>query len=128
MKLTNATIRFNLAKGKTFMKWKVETANNVLYLDPSEFKLVMKVCKLKNRRATADKICDGANKSVCSWIVCSELHIHQTSSEDKQIMKHRPLFYNPRVCPYWTNSNGDNLDGEEVRCVVTFGSKLNYLK
>jgi len=32
MKLTNATIRFNLAKGKTFMKWKVETANNVLYL------------------------------------------------------------------------------------------------
>ena len=128
MKLTNATIRFNLAKGKTFMKWKVETANNVLYLDPSEFKLVMMVCKLKNRRATADKICDGSNKSVCAWIVCSELHIHQTSSEDKQIMKHRPLFYNPRVSPYWTNSNGDNLDGEEVRCVVTFGSKLNYLK
>lgn len=128
MKLTNATIRFNLAKGKTFMKWKVETANNVLYLDPSEFKLAMKGCKLKNRRATADKICDGANKTVCAWIVCSELHIHQTSSEDKQIMKHRPLFYNPRVCPYWTNSNGDNLDGEEVRGIVTFGSKLNYLK
>ena len=128
MKLTNATIRFNLAKGKTFMKWKVETANNVLYLDPSEFKLAMKGCKLKNRRATADKICDGANKSVCAWIVCSELHIHQTSSEDKQIMKHRPLFYNPRVSPYWTNSNGDNLDGEEVRGIVTFGSKLNYLK
>lgn len=128
MILKNVKVRFNLAKGKTFMKWKVETVNSVLYLDPSEFKLVMKDCKLKNHRTTADKIHDGANKSVCAWIVCSKVSIYQISPEDKQIIKHRPLFYNPRVCPYWTNSNGDNMDGEDVRDIVTFGRKLNYLK
>ena len=75
MIIENARIRFNLAKGKTFMKWKVEDDSNVLYLDPDKWSLIMRGCVLHNNRKKAEEIFNGANKDVCSWIDVSELEI-----------------------------------------------------
>jgi lipopolysaccharide biosynthesis glycosyltransferase len=56
-------IRFNLGKGKNFMKWKVQyTDGTIEYHSPADVQLLMHDCTLKNHKKTAQKIFDGAKK------------------------------------------------------------------
>jgi len=126
MRLTNATVRFNLAKGKRYMKWKVEDENNTLYIDPSEHRLIMTSCKLKNRRTYAKKIFDGANKSVCAWIHCKEVLI--LPSDENQVESGNLLRYNPRERPHWTNANNEDLDGHSFQFIKSNNKQLTYVK
>ena len=55
---TKIKVRFNLGRGKNYMKWKVQyPSGNVEYFNPSDVQLILKNCQLKNNRKTAEKIC-----------------------------------------------------------------------
>lgn len=106
-------VRFNLGRGKNFMKWKIESEKGIVYLEPSEVNLVMTNASLRNRKKTAQGIKNGANKSVCSWILCDEVTFTTEKHEGEQIR------YNPRVNPFWMNADGDNIDGTTYEVLFT---------
>ena len=92
-------VRFNLGRGKNYLKWKVSyPTGEVSYHDPNEVTLYMEECRLFNQRATADKIYNGANKTVCAWIECSSVSIgSKMDTLPLSVLVH----YNPRTFPHW---------------------------
>ncbi len=103
--MKNYKVRFNLGRGKNYLKWKVTSPNGkVNYYEPNDVCLHMENCKLVNQQGTAQKIFDGANKTVCAWIECEVLTIF----EPLLIAKGTKISYNPRVQPNWV------CDGEIV--------------
>jgi hypothetical protein len=111
--MNKAKVRFNLSKGKNFMKWKIEHSKGIVYLEPSEVNLMMKNARLCNQKSTALKIKEGANKSVCSWILCDEVNIISESRNGSQIR------YNPRINPFWMNDDQENIDGTTHEILYT---------
>ena len=68
-------VRFNLGKGKNYMKWKIQDSNNnISYVSPDDTNLLMFNCQVKNNRKTAEKILNGEHKTVCAWILCDEIN------------------------------------------------------
>lgn len=111
-------IRFNLGRGKNFLKWKIQDPNGkVQYLDPVETQLVMQDCILKNHRKTAEKIHGGQNKTVCAWVLCKKLEI-KTGNFIQADLDGERVRYNPRVTPHWT-LHGNNVDGESVETIIS---------
>lgn len=99
-------VRFNLGKGPNYMKFKVEYPDGRKeYYHPSDYQLVMSDCILKNHKKTAQKIFDGAEKTVCAWILCKQIEIRNSSFIKDDTRRVR---YNPRVQPNWL------LDGQIV--------------
>jgi hypothetical protein len=97
-------VRFNLGKGKNYMKWKVQYPDGtVSYYNPTDLQLVMHDCVFKNYKSTAQKIFDGGEKVVCAWVLCKEIDVHPQPLIKDESTKVR---YNPRVQPNWL------LDGE----------------
>ena len=101
-------VRFNLGRGANYMKWKVQFPNGVVeYHNPSEVQLILKGCQLRNHKGVAKKIFDGANKTICAWVLCEDIEIVNltTTNYIKQFMKFDLMFdrikYNPRVKPNW---------------------------
>jgi len=94
-------VRFNLGRGENYMKWKVEYPDGrTEYYYPTGIQLIMEGCQLKNRRNTAQKIFDGASKTVCAWVLCESLEIRDSRFlPDRQEKRVR---YNPKVTPNWT--------------------------
>ena len=60
------TVRFHLAKGEHYRHWQVKRGAEVHYYDPAQYNLILWGCRLRNHAKTAQKIHDGANKSV--WL------------------------------------------------------------
>lgn len=114
-------VRFNLSAGKNFMKWKVQGPDGIQYLEPSEVTLKLTNCQLKNGRATALKIFNGAHKTVCAWVLCESVEITKAQPMDESCMTQ--LKYNPRVLPYWTH-DGVNADGSLYDTIVSNGKSL----
>lgn len=103
--MKNYKVRFNLGRGKNYLKWKVTSpSGDVNYYEPNNVCLHMENCKLVNQKGSAQKIFDGANKTVCAWIECEALTIF----EPLLIAKGTKISYNPRVQPNWV------CDGEIV--------------
>jgi hypothetical protein len=120
-------VRFNLGKGKNYMKWKVEGPDGVghyaiSYYNPDEVQIVMHGCQLKNQKRTAEKILAGAHKTVCAWIKCEAVDIQQPNTTPCDDFIH--LNYNPRVLPHWFINNGENADGMVMEQIVSVGRKL----
>lgn len=113
-------VRFNLSKGANYMKWKVEGPYGVSYYDPSKVSLVMSNCQLKNSKATAQKIYDGAHKTVCAWIRCNEVKISRTSNRCNGYK----IYYNPRTAPYWTDKQGNDIDNSTWPVIMSGGKQL----
>ena len=114
-------VRFNLGKGKNFMKWKVSyPSGTARYYEPSEVLIIMNGCKLVNHKGTAKKIFDGANKTVCAWVECDEVKVIDkvvTQSEARQVC------YNPRVTPHWVLDN-EVVDKGEFEELFTVGKSV----
>jgi hypothetical protein len=111
-------IRFNLGKGKNFMKWKVQyTDGTIEYHSPADVQLIMQDCNLKNHKKTAQKIFDGGEKVVCAWILCKSLEIKTKDFTQADLTGER-VRYNPRVTPHWM-LNDENVDGLPVDKLVT---------
>lgn len=111
-------IRFNLGRGKNFMKWKIQYPNGEIeYHNPTDVQLLMHDCTLKNRKKTAQKIFDGGEKVVCAWILCKSLEIKINDFVQADLHGER-VRYNPRVTPHWM-LNDENVDGLPVDKLVT---------
>jgi len=105
-------VRFNLGRGKNYMKWKIQyTDGTVEYHSPSEVQLVMRDCILKNYKSVSQKIFDGGEKVVCAWVLCKRLEIVKSNRFIQADLDGERVRYNPRVTPHWI-LNGENVDGE----------------
>lgn len=110
-------VRFNLSRGKNYMKWKVEYPDKtVQYHDVTEVQLVMRNCKLKNYRSTAEKIYKGADKSVCAWVLCEDLFVKQTDFLKDE--GYDRVKYNPKVQPNWVYK-GEVADGTSFQTLIS---------
>jgi hypothetical protein len=114
-------VRFNLGRGINYMKWKVQYPNGVVeYHSPSEVQLILKDCQLRNHKGVAKKIFDGANKTVCAWVLCKDISIVDKFIQFDKICDR--LKYNPRVQPNWV-LNGEVVDNKFITTIgsVDFG-------
>ena len=109
-------VRFNLGRGKNYMKWKIEGPLGTEYHSPADVQLVLHNCQLKNNRKTAEKIFNGMNKDVCAWILCDSITIKHDNFE--KIWVKDKLSYNPRKQPHWV-WNGWDVDNQVTDKIVT---------
>lgn len=130
-------VRFHLAQGPNFMRWQVSDrtdnprANNGKahkdYYNPEFCDIVMTGCKLGNRPATARRIFDGENKTVCAWVDCDMVDIKYKKSPDYQTPDTSDLInykYNPRKNPHWFTDDDNNVDGATFNTLTTNGRKI----
>ena len=112
-------VRFNLGRGKNYMKWKIQhTDGTIEYHSPTDVQLVMHECILKNYKSVAQKIYDGGEKVVCAWILCKRLAIVKSDRFIKADLDGERIRYNPRVTPHWI-LDGENVDGMSVDKLVS---------
>jgi len=123
-------IRFNLGRGENFMKWQVTyPEGNVEYFDPAQFTLVMRDCKLRNQPSTAQKIHDGANKTVCAWIDAEDVEVMEDYDIDINWYNDKRINFNPRKQPNWVYENDiENIDNKEFSLLTTSGRSVYVLK
>ena len=113
-------VRFHLQKGQNFMKWQItDDDDNKSYLDPNEVTLTLHDCYLHNNPNVANKIYSGATKDVCSWIECKKVEVESAS-----LQVGNPISYNPKIKPYWFDSNDNNIDGYRFDILTTNGNKV----
>jgi hypothetical protein len=111
-------VRFNLGKGKNYMKWKIQYPDGKIeYHSPTEVQLLMYDCVLKNYKSVAQKIFEGGEKVVCAWVLCKSLVITKSEFIQVDLIGER-VRYNPRVTPHWM-FNGENVDGMSVDKLVS---------
>jgi hypothetical protein len=116
-------VRFNLGAGENYKKWKVTSPKGaVQYLEPSEVTIFMENCKLVNRKATAQKIHDGANKEVCAWVEAEAVTIYHKMPNDF-VEGGVEVAYNPKVVPYWVKE-GKDVDKQMVGDLITMGREI----
>ena len=123
-------VRFNLGKGKNYMKWKVQYPDGTsVYYTPSESQLIMHNCILKNNRNAAERIMTGQHKTVCAWILCDSIDIREESfvayDNDPENISVR---YNPRVNPFWVYNKTTPADGFKFDKLGTVDYKLFSIK
>ena len=121
-------VRFNLGRGKHYMKWKIQSRSGVAYYNPKGVDLILKNCQLKNNRKVAERILKGENKDVCAWILCESITIRESifSEEEREVFEtidNNRLRYNPRKNPFWT-LNGDCVDDDSYKELYTIGKSI----
>jgi hypothetical protein len=124
--MTKKRVRFHLAQGPNFQNWQIKCGETVEYYDPQDVNLLLFNCKLRNQTATAKRIFNGANKTVCAWIECDHVKVI-TSATDKVPAALDFLYYNPRNKPYWHCSRGRNRDGYGYPKLVTQGQLVTII-
>jgi hypothetical protein len=115
-------IRFHLGQGENFMKWRIEDTDTktVSFFEPTNFRATIYDGKLYNQKSAAKKINDGANKTVCAWIMAKDFKL---SLDDDGIYKDE-IKYNPRTIPNWVNSSGENIDKKEYKIMYILNKKI----
>lgn len=110
MSRTLIKVRFNLARGINYMKFKVEYPDGRKeYYSPTDYQLVMSNTTLKNHKKVAQKIFEGGEKVVCAWVLCEVIEIR---TENFITDSSKKIKYNPRVQPNWI-LDGKNVDGHK---------------
>jgi hypothetical protein len=111
-------VRFNLGRGKNYMKWKIQHPDGKIeYHSPTEVQLLMHDCILKNYKSVSQKIFEGGEKVVCAWVLCKSLAINKSDFIQVDLIGER-VRYNPRVTPHWM-LNDSNVDGMSVDKLVS---------
>lgn len=121
-------VRFHLGRGKNFMKWQVTSNLNtgdgtgakhvVSYVNPQENQLAMLGCKLSLQPTAAQKIHDGANKTVCAWIECESVQVLEVNRLKPNEQDYR-IKFNPRQSPNWTDGYNNVVSGNEYEILFT---------
>ena len=121
-------VRFHLGRGKNFMKWQVTSNLNtgdgtgakhvVSYVDPQDNQLAMLGCKLSLQPTAAQKIHDGANKTVCAWIECESVQVLEVNRLKPNEQDYR-IKFNPRQNPEWTDGYNNVVSGNEYEILFT---------
>lgn len=123
-------VRFNLGKGKNYMKWKVQHPDGTsVYYSPTDTQLVMHNCILKNNRKTAEKIMTGQHKTVCAWVLCDSIEIRNDSFVPYDVDPNNiRVKYNPRENPFWVLGKGTPADGFKFNQIGSVDYKLFVTK
>lgn len=118
----NTKLRYNLSRGKNYMKWKLYNRNIVHYLDPNQATICMYDATLHNNQRLARKIHEGEHKAVCSWVSAKSFRVFDFLNEFDGGVE---LVYNPRVLPHWFVKGGtDNIDGSRFAVIYTQKNKV----
>jgi len=121
-------VRFHLAKGDNYMKWQVldKKRGTKKYYEPDAYSIQMLDCKLGNQPATAKRIFNGENKTVCAWVECENIAIWDAdySMKSYSIDDMTHYKYNPRKNPHWFTDTHDNMDGKKFRVMFTHDRKI----
>ena len=121
-------IRFNLGRGENYLKWKVTSPNgDVNYYEPNDVCLHMENCKLVNQKGTAQKIFDGANKTVCAWIESETVTIFEPLKDTLNLIPKNgtKVSFNPRVQPNWV-CDGEIVDKGRFDVLYSFENGVYY--
>jgi len=105
------------------MKWQVKDSNGTSYYETNGFRALLTSVKLVNKKAIADKIFNGQNKTVCAWIEFDDIII-LPKDERRDVSYNDVLKYNPKVKPYWTDDSSQNLDGKQFNIVQVVNRNL----
>lgn len=119
-------VRFHLGKGKHYQQFQITKPDgNKIYYDPSLVQLWMKNGTLVNHPKVAQKIHDGANKTVCSWIECEHIQVYGESTKALWLKSSDAIEarYNPRKKPNWM-VNGEIADKKVYRLLFTEGRRV----
>ncbi len=121
-------VRFHLGRGTNFMKWQITSNLNtgdgtgakhvVSYVNPQENQLAMLGCKLSLQPTAAQKIHDGANKTVCAWIECEAVQVLEVNRLKPNEQDYR-IKFNPRQSPNWTDGYNNIVSGNEYEILFT---------
>ena len=111
-------VRFHLARGANFMKWQLTDPNgDKQYFNPENKLIAMFGCRLRVQPSTAQKIHDGANKSVCAWIECE--HTQVVDKPIPMTIFDTRISFNPKRSVHWMTEEGEIKDGEFMPLIVT---------
>jgi hypothetical protein len=117
-------VRFNLRAGAaTFKHWQIKIGTEYFHYHPDEFCIAMQGCTLINKPAIASKVYAGNHRNVCGWVEC-EMAIAVPGQPEKV---GDPIFYDPKVAPYWRNKDGENIDGIQCPKLITSGKQVYLL-
>lgn len=113
-------IRFNLERGQYYNQWQVIDRFSTWYLEPNTI-FLLKDCTLINKRSTATKIFEGANKEVCAWIEFRDMTFLTEATCSEEVR------FNPRENPFWTYK-GEDVDGKFFDELVVVERKIYELR
>lgn len=121
-------VRFNLGRGKNYRTWQIALpSKEKIHFESKEVVLELKNPKLANSKKIAKKIFEGANKSVCSYIICEDVVIHKVGTIGfDDIKQATEVRYNPRENPFWVE-NGEDVDGKQYKALFTLDRKVYNL-
>jgi len=111
-------IRFNLGAGKNYRKWQIRSPADVQYIDPASAYMSIYNATLYNNRRIADGIYKGKNKSTCAWIAAESAIIHEGPPPVEPHHIKMPLFYNPKISPFWRDSYGQDIDSHFFSLII----------
>lgn len=118
-------IRYHLAQGSNFRKWKVIGPESTEFYDPATVTLVMGDCRLFNQRGSAEEVHRGEPKRVIAWVAAKRVEVLPATESAVLGLPVRELRYNPRVLPHW-EVEGVDYDGARVSRIVSHGRQLFF--
>ena len=110
-------VRYHLQRGPNYKQWQFRHNDTVWYHDPAYRPIVIKNCRLKNNRRTAERIYNGENKSVCAWVNFDSMELLEPGKKIEGMTK---VNDNPKEAPFW-RVNGQNADGCRFEELVLTG-------
>lgn len=121
----NYKVRFSLQKGSHYNHWQIERVENgktvqKIWLNPLEYRIILKGCFLRNQKLGAEKIFATHKKEVVAWVECEDIDI-KFDGLDKSIGE--LVDYNPHLRPNW-HFNGLDVDYHTFDILMSFKSKL----
>jgi hypothetical protein len=115
-----AKVRFHLGRGENYQRWQVKQGDSIEYYDPEDVILQMSNATLRNQRKTAERICNGENKTVCAWVECDGLTVLPSNPETAPAVQDF-AHYNPKRRPFWHNTKREDLDNTNYQRLATYG-------
>ena len=132
----HAEVRFHLLNGQNYRKWQVNIMQgkkrvDQFYVDPTEYQLEMRGCKLVNKVARAKWVNKKKKKNVSGWVQCEEVMIRKDFYPTLPIDNLEKLYYNPIRDVHWRReSDGGEFvwDDSEYDTLVTDGRQVHILE
>jgi hypothetical protein len=132
----HAEVRFHLLNGQNYRKWQVNIMQgkkrvDQYYVDPTEYQLEMRGCKLVNKVARAKWVNKKKKKNVSGWVQCEEVMLRKDFYPNLPIDNLEKLYYNPIRDVHWRReSDGGEFvwDNSEYDTLVTDGRQVHILE
>jgi hypothetical protein len=128
----HAEVRFHLLNGQNYRKWQVNIMQgkkrvDQFYVDPTEYQLEMRGCKLVNKVARAKWVNKKQKKNVSGWVQCEEVMLRK----DLPVDGLEKLYYNPIKDIRWrreSDAGEFEWDDYEFDTLVTDGRQVHVLE